>query len=235
MKFFRWVFLVCGLLSVVLVVPVRSDGGNLVVNGDFSTYDLYSPDVIPAWPPDEGSGSPIQCKDQCVLQHLPVFHDAEPSLAQAMSSPSQISLSQCVDTFSLNSVDVGGWLRLNVWSLGCIKVTVYRAPGCDEADLAADFGGTMMATEDNSGSLIWTALSQQYSLPGSPDGTSVKITLKTMNNAGLHEVHFDDIFLRKSVGTSVLLVQPSGRASTSVVVAAALAGIGAAIAFLRRH
>ena len=188
MKRSRWVFLVlCGLLSVVLVVPVGS-ATNLVVNGDFLASG-GAPDVF------------------------------------------AISYSQCVATSGLTSVDVGGWVRFLALDSGNIVGALYSASGCNQDDAS---GGTVLVLTDEDTQVgLWTELWQSYALPQGQEYTSAKITLNTDIRANEGGAYFDDIFLRESDPTSVLVVQPSGRAPTGLIAAAVLVGIGAVAALKR--
>ena len=218
MKLVRWVFLVlCGLLSIVLVVPVRS--ATDLVNGDFSLGT--APDEIDGWLRDV-------TKVQAVLDEG-TFRSYPRSLRSGGGG--DMSYSQCVDTSGLTSVDVGGWVWLAAEDSGSIEVTLYSTSDCTGDEAA---GGSTMTLPNENYVKRWVVLWQTYPLPKGQESTSVRIVLNASTIADC-EAYFDDIFVEKSGATGVLVMQPSGRASTSDVVAAALVGIGAAIACLRRH
>ena len=219
-KLSRWVLLVlCGLLCIVLVVPVRS-ADNLVVNGDFSSPDPSS-DVFPGWVRNGGTA----------IRDVTVFHNATPSMTPEGSTA--ISYSQCVDTSGLAGVDVGGWVRFSPVDVGNIVVALYPTSGCEGAE--ASGGTTLVLTDED---VLWAKLQQTYTLPPDEAQTSVKIILQTMTGAGSGDAYFDDISLEESGPTGVLLVEPAMQAAVPValvpILAIALVVLGLARVFGRR-
>jgi hypothetical protein len=213
---FRWVLLVlCGLLCIVLAVPVRS-ADNLVENCDFSSPDASS-DVFPGWVRNAGSA----------VRDITVFHSAAPSMTPEGSIA--ISYSQCVDTTGLAGVDVGGWVRFSPVDIGNIVVELYPTSGCEGAE--ASGGTTLVLTDEN---VLWAKLQQTYTLPPDEAHTFVKITL----NADSSGAYFDDIFLYEHDPTGVLLVEPAMQAAEPValvpILAIALVVLGLARVLGRR-
>jgi len=219
MKLSRWVFLVlCGLLCIVLVVPVRS-AVNLVDDPGFA--DWVADVGNEWWNVEVGTG----IGDDTVYPpgSLP------PSLTEVQRHP--LTVSQCVDTSSLLSggIFVGGSLWLNNIATGSIVVTYHEDDACTSGPVEG--GGTLFITDLDSSS-VWVNLAETYALP-SGGGTYVKITLNHVIDG--EYAYFDDIFLEPAGATSVQMMQPSGRAPTGFIAAAALVAIAVVIAFLRRH
>jgi len=129
------------------------------------------------------------------------------------------------------SIDVGGSVRFPSVSDGSIVIEFYGESDC---------GGTVLdditlVPVGSGWGREWADLSQMsYDLP--VGASSVKITLNGCGrNDDLDASYFDDIFLYEYGPTSVLVVQPSGRAPTGLIAAAVLVSLAVAVVFLRRH
>ncbi|MCJ7738574.1 MAG: hypothetical protein MUQ10_14890 [Anaerolineae bacterium] len=214
MRLFRRVFpVLCGLLCVVLVVPVRS-ATNLVANGDFFDGDAVA---IDGW---------VQETNQAT-QDFTYFPRVAPSLRSKFDVRQSFRYSQCVDARTITGdADVGGSIATSSASAANIEVTLHTSAGClGDPPVSA----TLVAPAGNTD---WYDLSAQLDLP---DGGWAYVKISVNQTAGGEDVYFDDIYLWESAATSVLLVQPSGRAPTGLIAAAVLVGIAVAIALRRRH
>jgi len=195
-KLSRWVFLVlCGLLSIVLVVPVRSEGGNLVYNGDFSEVTPFD-----GWVRVSGGQATLHDLFPCV--------DGSPCLTSGESR--EMSYSQCVDTSVITSgVDVGGSIYTRHFAAGNIVFTLYTDDACTVTSPGA--GATLVPTAVSE----WISGTAQIDLPDS-GGTYVKVTLNIFVPTSTYEpTYFDDIFVQETDPTGVLLVEPAMQARES--------------------
>lgn len=213
----KWVSLVvCGLLSLLLVVPVQS-GENLVNDGDFPNECALPTSGPPAqWTSTSGCAIVTSAVDESILtsirSDLPVL---------TRNAAKAISVYQCVDTTAYtDAVLVGGLARFSDLEDGSIDVTLHASSDCADGSLIMG-GGTITQT-DGECQAWWCPLSGLYDLP-STGGAYVKVSLNYTGTKSISDVCFDDIYVEAAEGTRVTLAGMSAQTPWRPLVAAVLA------------